>query len=183
MVFPCQGDRAVSAAHVGEGVDQVLDHRAAWSYSSSRGQDPAAVIGKAPLAGILVDDRAPSGRDRRCRRTGCRSPRAPSGRRSSGRASVLQGGGGIGPGAPDGIVGIVADEAVLGEDVAFAAFHPGRAVGDGDGLSGNGRRSRFRRARRRLFGGAVWASSGGSEQGHAQIKRCFMRCLLRADPL
>ena len=44
----------------------------------------------------------------------------------------VQGGGGVGSGAPDGIVRIVADEAVFGEDFAFAAFDAGRGVGDGD---------------------------------------------------
>ena len=81
----------------------------------------------------------------------------------------------LAPGAPNRVVRIVADEAVFGEDLALAPAHPGRAIGDGDGLAADGRRFRGWRALGRTRGRFCWANRVvAASKRPAQMNRRFM---------
>ena len=83
-----------------------------------------AVVGEAPLAEFLVDDEGPL--------VGVGDV-DEEGVVALGDVQVadhevavsVQRGGGVGSGAPYGIVRVMADEAISGEDFAFTAFHAG----------------------------------------------------------
>jgi hypothetical protein len=122
----------------GEGVFQVLDGLGGLGHGHLHAaQVLGLVVDRAPLAGLGVDDEHPAVGVGDVDVEGVVA--LGNGQGADFEVGIgVQLGGGVGSGAPDGIGGIVADLAVLGEEVAVAALDAGRAVGNGDGLAGDG---------------------------------------------
>ena len=96
-----------------------------------------AVVSEAPFAGLLVDNEHPIVRVGDVDEEGVVA--LGDGDVSDHEIGIgVQGSGGVGSGAPYGVVRIVADKAILGEDFAFAALYAGRRVSDGDFVAADG---------------------------------------------
>src|ERR1035441_4475018 len=143
VVLPFQRELAGGAAKVGECVFQILNQGQGLAHLHLH---PAQILGgvvrQAPLAGLLVDNQNPVVGVGDVDKEGVVT--LGNGQAVNGEVGFgMQLGGGIGACAPDRVLGIVADEAVLGEDVAFAALDLGRAVGRSEERRG-GEECRYR---------------------------------------
>ena len=134
MIFPFEGDGAFCAAVTGDGVLQVFDHRRRLAHVHFDFADVlGSVIGEAPFAGFLIDDECPLIGIGDVDEEGV----VAFGDLKVANAEIgigVEGGGSVGSAAPDGILRAVRglNDAIGGEDFAFAAFDAGGGVGDGD---------------------------------------------------